>query len=243
MIVLWILLAILLLLALLLSCPVWLILSYDGVFQVRLRLFFFFRWQLFPRTQKPPEELTQRQRERLARKEARKAERAARKKAREAAKKEKKAGKKPKQSAELEKKGKRSAKEWFHLILELATGARGGVRMIFRAFRIAGLTLYGVITGADAADTALKFGRVHRYLYTAMAVLEQVMTFEGVNICLTPDFLGEKDRWEGELLLRICPICLLIGAVRTVFGVLFRWIRREGGQTSRGTAPAGRAVS
>ena len=100
---------------------------------------------------------------------------------------------------------------------------------MFRAVKVTRFLLYGAVTGRDAADAALQFGRVNRYLYTCMAVLGQVMTFGFTQIRLSPDFLGDKDRWEGELVLRILPLPLLAGAIRAAVGVVVKWMRfREG---------------
>lgn len=239
MIVLWILLAILLLLALLvllLAFPVWVTFRYDGASQIQLRLFWLFRLQLLPRSEKPEEALTPQQRERLARKKARKAERAARKKARAEAKRARKAARKAKKPKKASEKAgprkKRGFKEWLDLVVELARGAKGGIRTMFHAVRVTSFSLHGAVTGEDAAAAALKFGRINRYLYTCMAVLGQVMTFGSTDIRLFPDFLGEKDQWEGELVLRILPLQLLAGAVQAAAGALVKWIHR------RDSAPA-----
>ena len=53
------------------------------------------------------------------------------------------------------------------------------------------------------------------------------MTIGSTDIQLFPDFLGEKDRWEGKLVLRILPLQLLAGAVQAAVGALVKWIRRR----------------
>lgn len=182
----WIvLISLLILLAGLLLFPIRIALSYsDAGFQCRIKLLF---WSisLFPRPEKPLDK------EGKTKKAGKQEDQSARKKS----KKEKKKA----QSKE------RSLKELLHLIKILLDSAGKIARRFWKGFVIDHLTLHMAVAGADAADTAISYGKINAQIYTAYSFLMQFVTLRNTDIRIVPDFLSTESTLEAscELFFRI----------------------------------------
>lgn len=121
--------------------------------------------------------------------------------------------KKKKQKAKAKKKGEKKPekkKEKKQSIFKKYTeknGVDGLVSIISELSSLVGTTLKGlfehiviekfdvdiIIRGEDAADTAIKYGKICGVFYSAVALILETAQFDDYNLNLTPDFDETKD--------------------------------------------------
>lgn len=189
-----VLICILALLALALWFPVriWLSYSEEGI-SCGIKLLFW-TLRLFPGKEKKE---TPGQKARREKKERDKALKAAKRMERKS---------KPKRKRTVkEQKSKRSLTQWMELITLLAASAGRAARRFWKGFVIDRLTFHMAVAGADAADTAISYGKINAQAYTVYAFLMQFVTLRRTDIQIVPDFLSQESRLEisGELFFRV----------------------------------------
>ncbi len=83
-----------------------------------------------------------------------------------------------------------------------------------------------ITTGSDAADTALKHGKLCAWAYPILGKLVSTCKVKKYDFDFSPDFLGKKSEAEAYVKLHLTPIHLTNGAVvlavQLAFKVLFK---------------------
>lgn len=161
-------------------------------------------------------------------------------KAKKAAKKAKKEEKKKKKKPEKEKKEedkpsepkKNIFKEFYEnqgfgatveLIQTAAAQLGGFMGSIYRAFVIEKLKLLlKVSSGDDAAQNAIKYGKVCSAVYPSMGFICSNMKVKKYEVNVVPDFISQENKAQFALSLSVRPIKLTNAAVVLAFRLLFK---------------------
>lgn len=80
-------------------------------------------------------------------------------------------------------------------IRALASTAGGLIRRVLRGIRVYDITLRLPVHGQDAADTALRYGRLNALLHTTLAAVSNLMRVECKQLALAADF---TDEYKGQ---------------------------------------------
>lgn len=91
------------------------------------------------------------------------------------------------------------------IISELASLVGTTLKGLFEHIVIEKLDVDIIIRGEDAADTAIKYGKICGVFYSAVALILETARFDDYNLNLTPDFDETKDsevKGESEFYIR-----------------------------------------
>lgn len=161
-------------------------------------------------------------------------------KAKKAAKKAKKEEKKKKKKPEEEKKEedkpsepkKNIFKEFYEnqgfgatveLIQTAAAQLGGFMGSIYRAFVIENLKLLLKVSfGDDAAQNAIKYGKVCSAVYPSMGFICSNMKVKKYEVNVVPDFISQENKAQFALSLSVRPIKLTNAVVVLAFRLLFK---------------------
>ena len=141
-------------------------------------------------------------------------------------KKEKKKPKKPKKKQEKKPLKKKSQKEKafsikdyvkekgvsgiLNIVKNIAVLAAEVLKDLFSRITVTKFTLKIRIAGSDAADSAVKYGKVCSVLYPALKLIAEVVTIEDYDIDVEPDFSDEpKNSAQAEIKARIRVISII----------------------------------
>ncbi len=201
---LYILLGIVALLALLVSVPVVLRVTWDGEdFRLGLR-YLFISYSIYPREDKEPGRLRAYFDGVLERLKKKRAE-----------KKPRPAVQKPKKSAWqslVERKGFFGAIGYY---LRVAFKSADLGAYLLRHSVISRMKIHITVGGDDAADIAVRQGQWCAGLYPALSlVLCSVKRYRNCSVNITPDFLSEENKYDIDARLRVKPFRGIVGAVR-----------------------------
>ena len=221
MIALYIILAVIALIVILFSIKVSVTAVYDETFTLDIK-WFFIKLRIYPEDE-----------EKKAKKEAKKAEKEQKKKN---SKKEKPKKEKTEESASP--KGN-IFKDFYNnqgfaatvnLIRTAAAQLGGFLKGVYRAFVIENLTvLLKVSAGDDAAQTAVKYGKVCSAVYPAMGFICSNMKVKQYDVNVVPDFISAENMATFKLSLSVRPIKLtnavIVLAFRLIFKVLLKLLK------------------
>lgn len=221
MIALYIILAVIALIVILFSIKVSVTAVYDETFTLDIK-WFFIKLRIYPEDE-----------EKKAKKEAKKAEKEQKKKN---SKKEKPKKEKTEESASP--KGN-IFKDFYNnqgfaatvnLIRTAAAQLGGFLKGVYRAFVIENLTvLLKVSAGDDAAQTAIKYGKVCSAVYPAMGFICSNMKVKQYDVNVVPDFISAENTATFKLSLSVRPIKLtnavIVLAFRLIFKVLLKLLK------------------
>lgn len=97
---------------------------------------------------------------------------------------------------------------------------------LYKTFVFDELYITMVTSGSDAADTAMKYGKLCSWLYPVLGKLVSTSKVKKYDFDISPDFLATKDEAELYVHLHFTPIHITNGAVvlalQLVFKVLFK---------------------
>lgn len=85
----------------------------------------------------------------------------------------------------------------------------GAMVKIFRGVAANRFVLHAEISGADAADTAIKYGQICSFAFPALSFLLSNMRRYSQDIVITPNFEGEKDKIYFDGMFVVFPIAVL----------------------------------
>lgn len=157
-------------------------------------------------------------------------------------KKEKKKTEKPEEEKEKKKKTKEKKDNIFlnfyknqgfeatlQLIADALNAAGGMFGGIFKHFVFRELYLSMSIVGSDAADTAIKYGKISSAVFPAMGFICSKAKVKKYDIDITPDFVGKEDKAEFHFQFGLCPIfitnSLIVAGFKLVKNVLFKLLK------------------
>ena len=209
---LYIILGIIALIVILCSVKVKITAEYGEAFSLDVQ-WLFIKLHIFPQTE-----------EQKAKREAKKA------------KKEEKKKKKPEEEKKEEHKPSEPKKNIFkefyenqgfgatvELIQTAAAQLGGFMGSIYRAFVIENLKLLlKVSSGDDAAQNAIKYGKVCSAVYPSMGFICSNMKVKKYEVNVVPDFISQENKAQFALSLSVRPIKLTNAVVVLAFRLLFK---------------------
>lgn len=221
MIALYIILAVIALIVILFSIKVSVTAVYDETFTLDVK-WLFIKFRIYPEDK-----------EKKAKKEAKKAEKEQKKKN---SKKEKPKKEKTEESASPKSNifkdfyNNQGFAATVNLIRTAAAQLGGFLKGVYRAFVIENLTvLLRVSAGDDAAQTAIKYGKVCSAVYPAMGFICSNMKVKQYDVNVVPDFISAENTATFKLSLSVRPIKLtnavIVLAFRLIFKVLLKLLK------------------
>ena len=97
-----------------------------------------------------------------------------------------------------------------NIVKRVADLAVGALKDLLGKITVTKLSIRIRVAGEDAADSAVKYGRVCSALYPALRVIAEVVTIEDYNIDIEPDFSDKpKNSAKGEAVAKIRIISIL----------------------------------
>lgn len=221
MIALYIILAVIALIVILFSIKVSVTAVYDETFTLDIK-WLFIKLRIYPEDE-----------EKRAKKEAKKAEKDQKKKIskQEKPKKEKtEESASPKSNIFKDFYNNQGFAATVNLIRTAAAQLGGFLKGVYRAFVIENLTvLLKVSAGDDAAQTAVKYGKVCSAVYPAMGFICSNMKVKQYDVNVVPDFISAENTATFKLSLSVRPIKLtnavIVLAFRLIFKVLLKLLK------------------
>ena len=221
MIALYIILAVIALIVILFSIKVSVTAVYDETFTLDVK-WLFIKLRIYPEDE-----------EKKAKKEAKKAEKEQKKKnpKKEKPKKEKtEESASPKSNIFKDFYNNQGFAATVNLIRTAAAQLGGFLKGVYRAFVIENLTvLLRVSAGDDAAQTAIKYGKVCSAVYPAMGFICSNMKVKQYDVNVVPDFISAENTATFKLSLSVRPIKLtnavIVLAFRLIFKVLLKLLK------------------
>lgn len=109
-------------------------------------------------------------------------------------------------------------------LIQTAAAQLGGfMGSIYRAFVIENLKLLlKVSSGDDAAQNAIKYGKVCSAVYPSMGFICSNMKVKKYEVNVVPDFISQENKAQFALSLSVRPIKLTNAAVVLAFRLLFK---------------------
>lgn len=221
MIALYIILAVIALIVILFSIKVSVTAVYDETFTLDIK-WLFIKLRIYPEDE-----------EKKAKKEAKKAEKEQKKKNSKKEKTEKEKTEEPSQPKSNIFKdfyNNQGFAATVNLIRTAAAQLGGFLKGVYRAFVIENLTvLLKVSAGDDAAQTAVKYGKVCSAVYPAMGFICSNMKVKQYDVNVVPDFISAENTATFKLSLSVRPIKLtnavIVLAFRLIFKVLLKLLK------------------
>ena len=221
MIALYIILAVIALIVILFSIKVSVTAVYDETFTLDIK-WLFIKLRIYPEDE-----------EKKAKKEAKKAEKEQKKKNSKKEKTEKEKTEEPSQPKSNIFKdfyNNQGFGATVNLIRTAAAQLGGFLKGVYRAFVIENLTvLLKVSAGDDAAQTAVKYGKVCSAVYPAMGFICSNMKVKQYDVNVVPDFISAENTATFKLSLSVRPIKLtnavIVLAFRLIFKVLLKLLK------------------
>ncbi|HWP50412.1 MAG TPA: DUF2953 domain-containing protein [Clostridia bacterium] len=107
--------------------------------------------------------------------------------------------------------------ELLTLVQKLLRRTSPAVRRLLRRTSLAKLRMRMIVAGKDAADTAIKFGKVNAQVFTAVAIVDRIVTLKADQIQILPGFgvSQSESSYSGEM--RLSPFALLVAGVQIAF--------------------------
>lgn len=99
------------------------------------------------------------------------------------------------------------------------------VQRLLRRTGVARVSLRFVVTGEDAAQTAIRFGQVNAAVYFAVAVLDRIVSLRVDRIEILPGFTAPKEQYAVCAEARIFPFAVLIAGLQIGFWILAAALR------------------
>lgn len=214
MIALYIILAVIALIVILFSIKVSVTAVYDETFTLDVK-WLFIKLRIYPEDE-----------EKRAKKEAKKAEKDQKKKIskQEKPKKEKtEESASPKSNIFKDFYNNQGFAATVNLIRTAAAQLGGFLKGVYRAFVIENLTvLLKVSAGDDAAQTAVKYGKVCSAVYPAMGFICSNMKVKQYDVNVVPDFISAENTATFKLSLSVRPIKLTNAVIVLAFKLIFK---------------------
>mgnify|MGYP002744558912 FL=1 len=109
-------------------------------------------------------------------------------------------------------------------LIQTAAAQLGGfMGSIYRAFVIENLKLLlKVSSGDDAAQNAIKYGKVCSAVYPSMGFICSNMKVKKYEVNVVPDFISQENKAQFALALSVRPIKLTNAVVVLAFRLLFK---------------------
>ena len=97
---------------------------------------------------------------------------------------------------------------------------------LYKTFIINEFYLTMLVSGSDAADTAIKYGKLSSWLFPTLGKIASTCKMKKYDIDVSPDFLGVKNKADLYLDISVVPIritnAVVVLAVQLVFKVVLK---------------------
>jgi len=97
---------------------------------------------------------------------------------------------------------------------------------LYKTFTINEFYLTMHVTGSDAADTAIKYGKLSSWLFPTLGKVASTCKMKKYDIDISPDFLGVKNEADLYLNVSVVPIritnAVIVLALQLVFKVILK---------------------
>lgn len=108
------------------------------------------------------------------------------------------------------------------MLLEVRNSLGSFFGKLYKTFTINELYLTMHITGSDAADTAIKYGKLSAWLFPMLGKVASTCKMKKYDIDISPDFLGVKNQADLYLDLSVVPIRITNGVIILAFQLVFK---------------------
>lgn len=112
------------------------------------------------------------------------------------------------------KKPKKLPEEMIDGIIDAINRYGPGAKMILKNVRVHELEGFWKIAADDAAECAIRYGKICAYLNTALGFFRNLMKIEKIKLRVYPDFTTEKEEIRVKLDGEANPLIILIGFLR-----------------------------
>lgn len=109
-----------------------------------------------------------------------------------------------------------------NLIKTAAKQLGGFLKGVYKAFTIENLTLLLKVCDTDAAQTAIKYGKVCSAVYPSMGFIVSNMRVKQYDVNVVPDFINNSNEAIFKLKLSVIPIRLTNAVIVLVFRLFFK---------------------
>lgn len=114
------------------------------------------------------------------------------------------------------------------MLLAVGRSLSGFFGKLYKTFTIDELYITMITSSSDAADTALKYGKLCSWLYPVLGKLVSTCKVKKYDFDISPDFLAQKDEGSAYVRLHLTPIrvtnAAVVLSVQLLFKVLFKII-------------------
>lgn len=135
--------------------------------------------------------------------------------------------------------------EIFELLQKLQQRTSPAVRRLLHRTSLAKFRMRMVVVGEDAADTALKFGKVNAQVFTAVAFVAGLIKLKADQVEILPGFGASQSEMSYSGVARLSPLALLVAGVQIGFWALASalpmFLRSRKNKTSKKTGGDGAA--
>ncbi|MEA5136960.1 MAG: hypothetical protein VB035_12570 [Candidatus Fimivivens sp.] len=107
--------------------------------------------------------------------------------------------------------------ELFELLQKLQQRTSPAVRRLLRRTSLAKFRMRMVVVGEDAAETAIKFGKVNAQVFTAVAFVAGLIKLKADQIEILPGFGASQSEMSYSGVARLSPLALLVAGVQIAF--------------------------
>lgn len=112
------------------------------------------------------------------------------------------------------------------MLFDLGESLSGFFVKLYKCFTIDELYIKMITAGSDAADTAIKHGKLCAWVYPVLGKLISTCKVKKYDFDISPDFLATKSTGEAFVRLHITPIrvtnAAVVLAIQLVFKILFK---------------------
>ena len=126
-------------------------------------------------------------------------------------KKKKEEGKKP------EKKSKTSFEDTVSTVINMLRAVDGKLRKVII---ISKFEFFSSISGDDACEAAVSYGKLSAIINTSLAVLKNLVIIKRSKIIISPDFISEETKTYLHIKIRIIPAVLAFAVIKIFISYL-----------------------
>lgn len=110
---------------------------------------------------------------------------------------------------------------------DMARLVTGTARRLLRALRFGRCSIQVAVATADAADTALRYGRLCAVAYPAQTLLLENLHIRRLDLDMRPDFRREEDAVWADIRLHTLPLRMIAAAIGTLIAYMRMMIQQE----------------
>lgn len=112
--------------------------------------------------------------------------------------------------------------EYYLLIQKITSVLTEGIKKLLNHIVIENIYLYSIITGNEAAEIGIKYGKYNILVYNIYAILNKIFYIKNANIYLYPNFVNSESKTYFNIRLKFKPIIIIaiLLAIILNFGII-----------------------